>query len=245
MVEPDLPTRDDFLLNCITTIDICAICLESFDSNHTPAHFISPRYCKHVSGEACLRQWVSTSDRCPTCRCELYRSASPSQNRQQQNSPPLRNTSQTNTDHIWDSISPEALSDHFDNEPEYFLEDLSRELKGEMIAVLYTETCQDRSTVIDAIYGNTMKMRQCLIRVLETEPTGRYSPTAPHSFIEHLRKIEITILGILLRTINVERGLPLSASAIEWWTDEMCVRIAYSDIDEDLEYFDIVEDSEH
>ncbi|KAJ4349517.1 uncharacterized protein N0V89_008133 [Didymosphaeria variabile] len=72
-----LPTKADFLKNCVTLAkegdryndDKCAFCWTGYDVAH-PGVKIEP--CGHVFGAACLEQIVEGENLCPKCRVPLF-----------------------------------------------------------------------------------------------------------------------------------------------------------------------------
>lgn len=57
-------------------VNKCTICLEPFDTNHSPVRFTAPASCNHIFGQGCLMAWLTSGDdnsnKCPTCRRILY-----------------------------------------------------------------------------------------------------------------------------------------------------------------------------
>jgi hypothetical protein len=48
------------------SVDLCTICQETMGENCSML-----RNCKHVFHDQCIRQWFSTSPRCPVCRNDI------------------------------------------------------------------------------------------------------------------------------------------------------------------------------
>lgn len=124
--------------------------------------------------------------------------------------------------------------DDSDVETELYLEDFSRELKGNIILTLYTDACADRSLVEEPVAGDTAKMWERIRQVASNDPVGSYFLSTSGGIGARM-KTEETMLDLLVQMLVTEDFKPLSTSARQKWTDEMCERTEWYESDDDEE----------